>query len=78
LLVVQKEAERSKLKMFSRFTSAAAGMAAAVSGNEIAAKYDVEPAPCATGGHRFLWKVYNAKHRKSGVRTIKERACVKP
>jgi|AntAceMinimDraft_5_1070358.scaffolds.fasta_scaffold138456_2 hypothetical protein len=55
--------------MFSRLSSAAAGMAAAVSGNEIAAKYDVDSEPCATGGHRFLWKVYNAKHRKSGVRT---------
>jgi hypothetical protein len=40
-------------------------MFAAVSGNEIAQKYEVEPNPCATGGHRYLWKVYNAEHRKS-------------
>ncbi len=38
---------------------------AAVSGDEINSKYDVETAPCATGGHRFLWKVFNAVHRKS-------------
>ena len=42
-------------------------MYAAVSGNEIAAKYDVEQHHCATGGHRYLWKVFNATHRKSKV-----------
>jgi len=40
---------------------------AAVSGNEIAQKYEVESSPCATGGHRYLWKVFNAQHRKSKV-----------
>mmetsp|Transcript_14076 Transcript_14076/g.33365 ORF Transcript_14076/g.33365 Transcript_14076/m.33365 type:complete len:379 (-) Transcript_14076:73-1209(-) len=36
-----------------------------VSGNEIAQKYEVSGTHSASGGHRFLWKVYNAVHRKT-------------
>ena len=38
---------------------------AVLSGDAIAKKYDMEKEHSASGGHRYLWKVYDGVHRKS-------------
>lgn len=43
-------------------------LAAHMTGNEIGQKYDLEKSGhTATGGHRFMWRIFNAVHRKSKV-----------
>lgn len=35
-------------------------------GGELSKRYHVEQDPTGTGGHGYLWKVYNAKRKKDG------------